>query len=68
METKQRLLNSLRRVDEAIENRRIKTMERFWVQDTPKLHLFNYWFYRYFTNQFEIYILDAIKFEEIKKK
>ena len=33
------------------------TLERKWVEDSKKLHLFNYWFYRYFTNEFELYLI-----------
>ena len=62
-----RLSNSIGKLNKAEDNRRLKTMERIWVQDTPKLHILNYWYYRWFTNEFELYILDAIKFEEVKR-
>ena len=66
METKtQRLTQSLNKLYKAQDKRRIAVMERIWVQDTPKIHALNYWYYRYFTNEFALYILDAIQFEEV---
>lgn len=63
-----RLTKTLQSVNKAEDQRRLKAMERFWIQDTPKVHALNYWFYRYFTNEFELYILDAIHFHEIKEE
>lgn len=59
-----RLTNAYAKTNKAIDKRRIATMERMWVQDTPKINILNYWYYRYFTNEFILYILDAIQFEE----
>ena len=53
-----RLTRSLRRFNRAQDNRWLRAMERCWVKDTPKIHAFNYWYYRYFTDEFELYILD----------
>lgn len=64
----QRLSHSIKQVNHAEDRRRIKAMERMWVRDTPKIHALNYWFYRYLTNEFELYILDAIKFVEVDKE
>lgn len=62
MDKIKRLSNSFTKLNKAEDRRRLKTMERIWVKDTPKLHTLNYWWYRYFTNEFELYILDAIQF------
>lgn len=67
-EQEKRLLNSIRKVNKAEEKRRIATMERLWISDTPKLNFFNYWWYRYFTNEFLVYVLDAIEFREVQEK
>jgi len=65
MDKVQRLNNSFKRLNRAEDRRRLKTIERLWIQDTPKIHIFNYWYYRYFTNELELYILDAIQFKEV---
>lgn len=56
-----RLSNSFKKLNKAEDRRRLKAMERIWIQDTPKIHALNYLWYRYFTNEFELYILDAQK-------
>ena len=35
----------------------IKMFEQSWVEDTPYLNTLNYWYYRYFTNKFSLYLL-----------
>ncbi len=57
-----RLSNSIEKVNKAEDSLRLKAIERMWIQDTPKIHVLNYWYYRYFTNELELYILDAIQF------
>jgi hypothetical protein len=64
MDRIKRLSNSFTNLNKAEDRRRLKAMERIWIQDTPKIHALNYWWYRYFTNEFELYILDAIQFVE----
>ena len=59
-----RLSNSFKELNKAEDKRRIRTIERIWIGDTPKIHALNYWYYRYFTNELELYILDTIKFEQ----
>ena len=62
-----RLANTINKTNKAINNRKIKTMERIWIQNTTKLNLLNYWYYRYFTNEFEIHIINSIEnMERIK--
>lgn len=63
-----RLTTSLKELNKAIDYKRLKTIERKWIQYTPKINIFNYWWYRYFTNELELYILDSLKFNKIKKK
>lgn len=48
----------------ATEKRRAATYMRRWVQDTPYIHALNYWYYRWFTNEFLIYIMDHPEDEE----
>lgn len=59
-----RLYRVIKLVNKAEDNCRLAAMTRFWVRDTPKLNVWNYWWFRYFTNEFELYIMDAIEFEE----
>jgi len=59
-----RLSISLNKLNKATEKRMLRTMERLWIQATPKLHAFNYWYYRYFTSEFELYLLNTIKLEQ----
>jgi len=41
------------------ENRlNIKRWERLWVENTFKLNIVTYWYYRYFTNEFELFIIN----------
>lgn len=30
---------------------------RMWVQENKHIHIFNYWFYRYFTNSYRDFLL-----------
>ncbi len=62
-----RFNNSFKKRNKAEDKRRLNTIQRLWVQDTPKINILNYWFYRYFTNELELYILDAIQFIETNK-
>ena len=45
----------------------IKTIERLWVEWDEKLNIFNYWWYRYFTNEFEEYRLKTKYIDETQK-
>jgi len=31
--------------------------QRMWIQQNPKIHLLNYWFYRYFTKSYYNFLL-----------
>ena len=57
-----RISGSLKALNKAEDRRKIASINRLWVQDTKKIHILNYWWYRYFTNELELYILDAIRF------
>ncbi len=37
---------------------------RQWVERTPHIHALNYWYYRWFTNDFELFLIDNYTFEE----
>ena len=59
-EITKKLSDSFKKLNKA-ENRRIlRRAERVWIQNTPKINVLNYWWYRYFTNEFELYILNII--------
>lgn len=40
---------------------------RIWVQDNKHIHALNYWFYRWFTNQFELFLINKWFSGVIKK-
>lgn len=63
MNNKKRIFNSFEKLRKATDKNLIATMERIWVENTPEIHLLNYWYYRYFTNEFEIYCIRT-KYEE----
>ena len=62
-----RFKNSFSKLDKARNKRRLRTAERIWIQNTPEIHALNYWYYRWFTNEFELYILNIIKPEDIRR-
>ena len=37
--------------------------KRMWIEQTHKIHLLNYWYYRYFTNEFILFCIqnDVVK-------
>ena len=55
------LINSIIRLRDAEDIRLLRGTEREWVEDTPKIHVLNYWWYRYFTNELLIYVLKKYK-------
>lgn len=34
-----------------------KRAERKWIQENPWINITNYWYYRYFTNEFENFLV-----------
>lgn len=57
VENIKKINESLYNLKIATEKRIIATATRMWVEDTPQIHALNYWYYRWFTNDFELYIL-----------
>ena len=55
------IMAALKRFSEAERRRYLKTAERIWIERNVDLHVFNYWFYRYFTNRFEYFLLSFAK-------
>lgn len=53
-----KIVGKLKSVQRAEQNRILKTAERMWVESNPKIHLLNYWWFRYFTNQFELFLIN----------
>lgn len=52
------LFEDFKRLNEANDKRLIAKATRMWIEDNPKIHILNYWFYRWFTNELELYILE----------
>jgi hypothetical protein len=38
--------------------------ERMWIEDNKDINIFNYWFYRFFTNRYRNYLLWYFDFKE----
>ena len=47
----------MNKYEKAHERNLINTMERWWVESDKKLDALNYWYHRYFTNEFELFCL-----------
>ena len=47
--------------------RLIATMERIWVEENKKLNLINYIYYRYFTKDFLVFLLET-KYKDENKR
>lgn len=50
------LIDSIKRLSKAEDRVKLKSIERMWIKDTPKINVLNYWWYRYFTNSLELYM------------
>ena len=37
----------------------LKRATRMWVEQNFKIHALNYWYYRWFTNEFELFLTSA---------
>lgn len=57
---KRRIVKSFSDLRQAQNKRILAHAKRRWVEDTQKLHALNYWYYRWFTNEFELYILTTL--------
>ena len=53
-----RIIKSLEELNKATNYCKLKKAERIWIQNNSKINLLNYFYYRYLTNEFEIYILN----------
>ena len=40
-----------------------KKTERIWIEENKKIHVFNYWFYRWFTNSYRDFLLLNFRWE-----
>jgi len=63
-----RIEKSLYDLNRAENRRKLKYAERVWVEETPKINILNYVWYRYFTNDFINFILSERFKEKIMKK
>jgi len=48
---------AIRKLDKSINKRLIAKAKRLWIQNNKHLNLFNYYYYRYFTDEFELYLI-----------
>jgi len=59
-----RIKKSLFGLKKATEKRRVATYRRRWVEMTPHIHALNYWYYKWFTNDFLMFVMDHPENEE----
>lgn len=59
-----RVLKSRDRLSNATNKNLINTMVRLWIEWDKKIHALNYLYYRYFTNEFELFCLKTKYSEE----
>ena len=59
-----RLLNNMKRINDSLvkltkaeQRRRLKSLERQWIELNPEINAINYFYYRYFTNDFEKFLI-----------
>lgn len=55
---KKELKKIIKKLNKAENKLLLTTMEKDWILANPKLNILNYWWYRYFTNEFERYIIN----------
>lgn len=60
----QRLVRASHNLQKAIDHRKLRKMERIWVEQTPEINVFNYHYYRYLTNRFELFIIGQPKLRD----
>ena len=53
-----RVKSSTSTLQKAINKRILAKAVRQWVETTPKIHALNYLYYRYFTNEFELFLIN----------
>ncbi len=37
----------------------LKKATRMWIEGSFKIHALNYWYYRWFTNEFELFLINS---------
>ena len=52
-----KILDSIKRLNDQTNKRKIATLERIWIQRNVHINRLNYWYYRRFTNEFELFLL-----------
>lgn len=58
MNNKNRLLKSLMAVDKSHDRLLLARAMRMWVEETEDINIYNYFWRRYFTNDFILYIIE----------
>lgn len=54
----QRMQKSAAKLKKSTDKRKLATATRQWVESTPKLHALNYLYYRFFTSEFELFLIN----------
>ncbi len=49
-----KIRNDLRRTSNLLA---LKRATRIWIQEDLRIHALNYWYYRWFTNEFELFLI-----------
>lgn len=58
--------NAYERLIEVVNKRKLATATRKWIQEDKNIHALNYWYYRWFTNRFELYLINSHQGENKK--
>ena len=64
---KERIIKSIKKVQKSEKRLKIKKLETLWIQQDSKIHLLNYLYYRYFTNEFELFVINFMSIKTINE-
>ncbi|MFW6230075.1 MAG: hypothetical protein ACOC4L_03740 [Halanaerobium sp.] len=62
------LLKSFNNLNKSQTKRLLKYYERKWIENNKNINVFNYWYYRYFTNKFIKFLIYFRLDKEFNKK
>lgn len=54
----EKLKESFKKLKEAQDKNKLAKAMRIWVERDTKIHALNYWYYRWFTNRFELFLIN----------
>lgn len=58
MNKKQIIIKSLKKLEETENKLKLTRARRKWIEQDKRINLLNYFFYRYLTNDFELYLIN----------